>query len=693
MDNEIMALLQFLSKKTYLTLKEVEMGIHVTRRQATYRIEKLNQMLKHKHVPFIALGSNATKDISISDETKKAIENLLHEMSHNDVYYLNKKERMIYMYLMLFMNKDYLSLQHFIDSLGVSRSTVLLDFKELVQTLEERGIQVKNNRTKGYYLVGSEMEIRRIMMKYVIYTLAEDNNGKVFDVFIDDFHLDIFDYSRLVISELAREHNIRFVEDRLVEFIYIFIFLKARMQSGKDAEDEIQQLVDIDVMATMKEYEFTVELLKNYKHTDAITKSEMNYISSWILGISFGDIKEETKDCILISDIIGKIMTRFESLSGAHYRNTEEIFIQLYSHFRPAYYRLIFKLPIFNPLCEKVKEEYKGLYQLVEETMKPFHVIIGEEIPADEIAYLTMHFATIYSDKKEFEIATQKVALVVCSNGIGSSAILYNELTGMFPELHFLSPMESSHLQDFNEHVDIIFATSFVTHHMDVNIPVIRVSPVMSIAERYQVVREVYMQMGSQFLKQPSVEVVMNIVSQYATIQQEQALYNELITYFSQLDIPEAIQHKMHLYDMVRPEIIRLQIQANNWEEAVRKAYEPMVDQKFITQNYVEETIQSVRMVGPYIVITKHVAMPHAKPEAGALACALGIAVLKDAVVFGNEDNDPVKYIFSLSATDNETHLCAMAELVELFNDQDFYHLLDTAVNVEEVMEYLKKVK
>ena len=185
-----------------------------------------------------------------------------------------------------------------------------------------------------------------------------------------------------------------------------------------------------------------MELLKNYKNTDNITNTDINYISSWILGISFGDINEETKDCILISDIIGKIMTRFEYLSGAHYRNTEEIFIQLYSHFRPAYYRLLCRLPIFNPLCDKVREEYRELHQLVEETMKPFHVIFGGDIPAGEIAYLTMHFASIYSDQKAFEIAKQKTALVVCSNGIGSSAILYNELTGMFPELHFLPPLE-----------------------------------------------------------------------------------------------------------------------------------------------------------------------------------------------------------------------------------------------------------
>ena len=50
---------------------------------------------------------------------------------------------------------------------------------------------MRNNRTKGYYLIGSEMEIRRMMMKYVIYTLAEEQSAKIFDVFIDDFNLDI----------------------------------------------------------------------------------------------------------------------------------------------------------------------------------------------------------------------------------------------------------------------------------------------------------------------------------------------------------------------------------------------------------------------------------------------------------------------------------------------------------------------
>ena len=228
----------------------------------------------------------------------------------------------------------------------------------------------------------------------------------------------------------------------------------------------------------------------------------------------------------------------------------------------------------------------------------------------------------------------------------------------------------------------------------NIDIPVIRVSPIMSISERYQVIREVYLQLGSTSLKQPNVDVVMNIVSKYADIRSEKEMYNELLTYFSQIDnVENDSNDKLHLTDMVKPSIIRLGIEANHWEEAIRKAYEPMVKNGFITQNYVEETVRSVSLVGPYIVITKHVALSHAKSQTGALIPAMGIGVLKNPVVFGNKDNDPVKYIFSVSATDNEKHITAMAEFVELLNDHKFFAMLDNAEDSEEVMQFLRKVK
>ena len=46
----------------------------------------------------------------------------------------------------------------------------------------------------------------------------------------------------------------------------------------------------------------------------------------------------------------------------------------------------------------------------------------------------------------------------------------------------------------------------------------------------------------------------------------------------------------------------------------------------------------------------------------------MGIVTLKDPVEFGSADNDPVKFLFPLSAKDNDSHLGALQSLVELLN-------------------------
>ena len=145
------------------------------------------------------------------------------------------------------------------------------------------------------------------------------------------------------------------------------------------------------------------------------------------------------------------------------------------------------------------------------------------------------------------------------------------------------------------------------------------------------------------------------------------------------------------LKDMVNEKLIKLDIEATDWEDAIRKAAQPLVDEKKAKSTYVDDMIAGVKENGPYIVLTEHVALPHARPESGAIECAIGIATLKTPIEFGNEANDPVKYMFCLSATDNSQHLEALADLAGLFEDKEFFALLDNAKEPHEIMDYLKK--
>lgn len=145
------------------------------------------------------------------------------------------------------------------------------------------------------------------------------------------------------------------------------------------------------------------------------------------------------------------------------------------------------------------------------------------------------------------------------------------------------------------------------------------------------------------------------------------------------------------LKDLTNEKLIRLNIQADNWEDAVRKAAQPLFDEGKVKLSYIDDIITGVKESGPYFVLAKHVALPHARPEAGALESAIGVATLKTPVEFGSEANDPVKYLFCLSAKDNTAHLDALADLAERLEDEEFFRMLDEAENGDEVMEYLNK--
>lgn len=142
---------------------------------------------------------------------------------------------------------------------------------------------------------------------------------------------------------------------------------------------------------------------------------------------------------------------------------------------------------------------------------------------------------------------------------------------------------------------------------------------------------------------------------------------------------------------VMNEKLIQLNVAADDWQDAIQKALQPFVEYDYVKQSYVDAIIQNVKDLGPYIVITKHVALPHAQTESGTLKNGIGITTLKRPVCFGNEDNDPVKYLFGLSATDSEKHLDALADLAQLIEEPSFFSLLDKAESSQEIMNYLQK--
>ena len=99
------------------------------------------------------------------------------------------------------------------------------------------------------------------------------------------------------------------------------------------------------------------------------------------------DTTYPSADFSIIHELVERIIKRFELLSGIRFKDQQKVINQLYSHFRPAYYRLFFQLPIINPLHKKIIKEYEDLYQIVQETLRPIGNLFERGIPEDEISF------------------------------------------------------------------------------------------------------------------------------------------------------------------------------------------------------------------------------------------------------------------------------------------------------------------
>ena len=134
----------------------------------------------------------------------------------------------------------------------------------------------------------------------------------------------------------------------------------------------------------MKEYRFAEEVLENAGVMNSIEK---NYLCGWVLGMALGNEKEWLQGNLVIIDLVERIVERFELLSGIRFKDKHSVIKQLYSHFRPTYFRMLFRLPIINPMQDKIFEKYNDLYQIVKETLRPISDSFDSKLPDEEVAF------------------------------------------------------------------------------------------------------------------------------------------------------------------------------------------------------------------------------------------------------------------------------------------------------------------
>ncbi len=138
---------------------------------------------------------------------------------------------------------------------------------------------------------------------------------------------------------------------------------------------------------------------------------------------------------------------------------------------------------------------------------------------------------------------------------------------------------------------------------------------------------------------------------------------------------------------IVKKEYIQTNQIATDWQDAIRKAGQPLVDAGAIKGSYVENMINVVKELGPYIVIAPHIAVAHARPNGDVLRDELSVLLLDNEVNF-NCSNDPVKVIICMASVDDDQHMELLKKLATLLDEETCKKML-LCTNAEELYRVL----
>jgi mannitol operon transcriptional antiterminator len=145
------------------------------------------------------------------------------------------------------------------------------------------------------------------------------------------------------------------------------------------------------------------------------------------------------------------------------------------------------------------------------------------------------------------------------------------------------------------------------------------------------------------------------------------------------------------LKDLLVPPHIQFVEAVDDWKTAIKIAAQPLLDNGYITTEYIQAMINNVIEMGPYIVIAPGLALPHARPEQGVKQIGMSFLKIKNGCFFSEKEEHRVYILIVLAAMDHETHLKALSQLAELLSNKEHMNRLLSTDSVKDVRSLVQQ--
>jgi mannitol operon transcriptional antiterminator len=680
--------------KAYVPIKELSEKFHISRRTIYYDIEKINGWLKENELPPVKHVRSAGFCLEEGAVTQVPEKLGTIKTWH---YEYSAKERKALLAIHITLRDKPLFLEDLMEKVRVSRNTTIDDLKGLKDELGRFGLTLEFERKLGYLILGTEDDKRKAIVFYLHHVLADQGwqtiLTKIPAILNEANELDTFDYENLkavqkIVGESEEELNIQFTDEILDSLAFRLLMFSKRLSKGKNVSIDP---VEKHVLKETKQYQAARNIGSKLSNLFDIEfpEDEIFYITKHLLGSrvqSEEDILLKSGSNKALGEVVEDMVSDFQKYACVFFKDRKEIEKNLLIHIKPAYYRIKYGLELESGMTETIKEKYHDIFLLTKKVISHLEKLVKKEVNDNEIAFITMHFGG-WMKRTGATPAIRKKALIVCTNGVGTSRLLQNQLEGLFSTIDISGCVS---LRDYkNKKYDADFIISTIPLE-EKEKPVFVVSPILTEAEKESLLKKVNAELDAPTKQTTSVEALMNIIRKYAEINNEDSLQKELKQYLYKPASVMTEMAKPSLMEILRYESIQIIEGVKDWQEAIRLAAEPLTRDGSITDHYIHAMIQTVKKMGPYIVVGPKVAIPHARPEDGVNKLGMSFLKLTHCVPFSDERKHDVQMVIVLATIDGDTHLKALSQLSDMLSNETNIKNISQAKDSNLIFELVK---
>lgn len=676
MNERIQSIFEILLKNPEIRLTEIASKLNLSKRQVNYALNQFNEELEERGIPIVSRSHSG--EISIPLEVIQLFANQTNRALDVPIY--SENERSILILLLLVMNYEYVSLNHLIDFLMVSKNTVLDDVKRAEWLAQKYDLQIQYDRYKGYQLIGTEHKILQLLSNTV-------------------------QQSRVSQREVIKEQLNLFVsEEEVVHFIHEveqFLHLSYSDESLDYLNTSIQYLVTRGVKEDIQKKIFFENHVRQTPEFRIISSLILD--TNWALSSSYiewlsllfltSNVFEKKTTQIYDSDnalrkLIHEMVEKFQTQTFIMIEERENFERRILSHLRPACFRIQYDLSLGIQTLESLIQDsnHAILIELMKELILPIENWLGKAFPNDELELLSYYFGFQLGNSNGLS-GKKARAVVVCSNGVMVSKLMRENLKKLFPELHFLASFSVRDFYQFEEDYTVVFTTI----PLETGLPQYIINPIMSYEEqihlRYRVLRE----LGLNEMDH-SIDTLMKIIQRNTQINDKDKLKDEL-QYFLLTEKDSSLSEQFRVLPSLtyylKPKYVKVVEKVANWQEALEIACQPLLEDQVVLEEFVQDCEKQIGQSEFYGFLGEKMAIPHTRPENGILKDGVSFLVLKEPVEFPN--GQQINFIVPLAFYNLTRHLRAINQLANLSSQKDLIQQMISCGDATMVYQQIRK--